>query len=179
MINLAGWIALAATCLAALITAANLGARITGYGFAVFFIGAISWCVVGLATGQKQLLYSNGFLAIVDVVGVWRWLVRKARAEEAVIRTRSAEEPADVKLISIERLSGKVLRDRNGGAIATVEGALANGRSGQLDFLVIRPRDASGDEPFKRLPWNAALEIDDESVTSALSAHDLNGLPAA
>ena len=48
MEGLAGWVALAATCIAALMTASNLGARVTGWGFVIFTIGAAAWIVVGL-----------------------------------------------------------------------------------------------------------------------------------
>ena len=40
MDNLAIWVAPIATTLAALMTASNLGSRITGYGFIVFTIGS-------------------------------------------------------------------------------------------------------------------------------------------
>ena len=36
MENIASWVATVATIIAALMTASNLGARITGYGFIVF-----------------------------------------------------------------------------------------------------------------------------------------------
>ena len=42
------WIATIATVVAASMTASNLGSRITGYGFAVFLIGSLSWLAVGL-----------------------------------------------------------------------------------------------------------------------------------
>ena len=59
MVDIAGWIALVATCVAALMTASNLGARVTGWGFVIFTGGALAWIVVGFITGQTQLLYSN------------------------------------------------------------------------------------------------------------------------
>jgi hypothetical protein len=82
MLELAGWVAPAATMIAAIMTAANLGSRVTGWGFAVFCVGAVSWIIVGAGTGQQNLLLSNAFLLLVDVVGVWRWLGRKARYDD-------------------------------------------------------------------------------------------------
>ena len=46
----AGWIAPAATMIAAMMTASNLGARVTGWGFAVFLLGSICWAIVALAS---------------------------------------------------------------------------------------------------------------------------------
>ena len=59
MDNIASWIATAATITAACMTASNLGARITGYGFAVFTIGSIAWFTVGILTGQPALVWTN------------------------------------------------------------------------------------------------------------------------
>lgn len=74
MISVAGWIALASTCVAATLTASNLGPRITGWASFIFTIGAIGWIIVGVMTHQKQLIYSNVFLTAVDIFGIWRWL---------------------------------------------------------------------------------------------------------
>ncbi len=43
MTDLISWIATVATVIATFMTASNLGARITGYGFAVFLIGSLPW----------------------------------------------------------------------------------------------------------------------------------------
>jgi hypothetical protein len=72
--EIAGWIALLCTCVAATMTSLNLGARFTGYSLIVFTFGAIGWIIVGLGSGQIQILYSNAFLFVVDVFGIWRWL---------------------------------------------------------------------------------------------------------
>ena len=45
--SIAGWVAPVATTIAALMTASNLGSRITGYGFIVFTIGSIAWLYAG------------------------------------------------------------------------------------------------------------------------------------
>ena len=85
MVQLAGWVAPIATMIAALMTAANLGPRVTGWGFAVFTIGAIAWAAIGLATGQSNLLWQNVLLLVVDIFGVWRWLGQVTRWEEGAI----------------------------------------------------------------------------------------------
>ena len=70
MEEVAGWVAPVATMLAAMITAANLGARITGSGFVVFLVGSIAWVAVAATSGQANLLWSNLFLTLVNVVGI-------------------------------------------------------------------------------------------------------------
>ena len=52
--DLAGWIAPAATMIAAMMTAANLGARVTGWGFGVFTLGSIAWSIVGLLISTEK-----------------------------------------------------------------------------------------------------------------------------
>lgn len=79
----ANWIAPTATTLAAVIVAANLGARITGYGFIVFAIGSIGWMAVAWFTDQPNLLWQNAALFLVNLVGIWRWLGLRARYDKA------------------------------------------------------------------------------------------------
>src|SRR5690349_6274113 len=78
----AGWIAPAATMIAAMMTAANLGARVTGWGFVVFTIGSIAWSAIGFSSGQTNLLATNGFLTLVNLIGVWRWLGKQRSYED-------------------------------------------------------------------------------------------------
>ena len=80
MDDIAGWIAPIATMIAAMMTAANLGAKVTGSGFLVFTIGSICWSLVGLSTGQTNLLatkepslvpyaYLRGHFRFLDIFG--------------------------------------------------------------------------------------------------------------
>jgi hypothetical protein len=59
MESIATWLAPIATTIAALMTASNLGTRITGWGFVVFTIGSLAWLALGIATGQSNLLWQN------------------------------------------------------------------------------------------------------------------------
>ena len=56
MTDIISWVATVATIIAAFMTAANLGPRITGFGFAVFFVGSLCWLATGLMTGQPALI---------------------------------------------------------------------------------------------------------------------------
>lgn len=78
----AGWVAPIATMTAAMMTAANLGARITGWGFVVFTVGSVCWTFVGISSDQPNLIASNGFLIMVNLVGIWRWLGRQSVYED-------------------------------------------------------------------------------------------------
>jgi len=78
----ANWIAPIATTIAAIMVAANLGSRFTGWGFVVFTIGSVGWIVIGAVTGQANLLWQNVFLCLVNIVGIWRWLGIRARYEK-------------------------------------------------------------------------------------------------
>lgn len=61
-------------------------------------VGAVAWAVDGLASGQTQLLWTNGFFALVAMFGMWRWLGKRARfgdasrAEENRSERRSGDE---------------------------------------------------------------------------------------
>ena len=75
------WVATIATIIAASMTAANVGSRITGYGFAVFLVGSLCWLATGLMTDQPALTWTNFVLTILNIFGIWRWLGRQAKVE--------------------------------------------------------------------------------------------------
>ncbi|WP_395334012.1 PRC-barrel domain containing protein [Novosphingobium sp. BL-8H] len=68
--------------IAAMMTASNLGARVTGWGFVVFTIGSVAWSLVGLSSGQTNLVATNGFLTLVNLIGIWRWLGKQRAYED-------------------------------------------------------------------------------------------------
>jgi len=180
MADIAGWIALVATCIAALLTAANLGARPTGWGFVIFTVGAIAWVVVGLSTGQTQLLYSNIFLGLVDLFGVWRWLGHRAKvgdtlqAEEARSRDRSGEG-----LFSLSGLEGMAVHGADGQVIARAVDGLAACAGGQIAYLVVRHGGVGGvGETLRRLAW-AEVRVDDQALHTDLDEARIAALPLA
>ena len=89
MADTISWVATIGTIVAASMTAANLGSRVTGYGFVVFTAGALCWIAVGALTHQPALMWTNVVLAVLDLFGIWRWLGRQSRVEEGA---RSAAE---------------------------------------------------------------------------------------
>lgn len=82
MEQIANWVAPIATTIAAIMVAANLGTRLTGYGFIVFSVGSIAWMAIGWYTDQANLVWQNAFLLLVNIVGIWRWLGLRARYEK-------------------------------------------------------------------------------------------------
>lgn len=180
MTDTAGWIAMAATCIAALMTASNLGARVTGWGFVVFTVGAGGWIIVGLASGQQQLLYSNLFLGLVDLFGIWRWLGRRARISDAsrAEEERSAALPGDT-LFSVASLDGLSVKSADGDVAAHAVDALASCAGGGIDYLVIRVGGVGGvAETLHRLPWSDVSVRQGEVVTN-LPAHAFRSLQVA
>lgn len=62
MDNYLSWFATTATIIAATLTASNLGARITGYGFVIFTVGSVAWLSFAAVTDQPALVWTNGVL---------------------------------------------------------------------------------------------------------------------
>ena len=105
MEEIAGWVASIATMIAAVMVAANLGTRITGWGFVVFTFGSLSWSLVAVLSGQNSLLITNGFLTIVNLAGIWRWLGRQTQFEHGMLRGR-AQKPCGPCPIRVFRKFG-------------------------------------------------------------------------
>lgn len=131
--------------IAAMMTAANLGARVTGWGFVVFTIGSLGWITVALGTGQQNLLWTNGFLTLVNGVGIWRWLGRQARYEDggraATARSEAARVPT---LFPVGRLAGATLTGRDGASIGTVVEAMMRCQGSELAYLVVSEGGVAG-----------------------------------
>lgn len=145
MEDFAGWVAPIATMIAAMMTAANLGARFTGWGFIVFTIGSIGWCTVAMATGQQNLLFTNAFLTLVNLVGIWRWLGRQARYEDgskkAAARSQASRVPT---LYPIGSFAGSPLLGRDGDKIGTVVEGMMRCSDVGLAYVVVSDGGVGG-----------------------------------
>jgi hypothetical protein len=154
MDEIAGWIAPAATTIAAMMTAANFGARFTGWGFVVFLVGSIAWSVVGFATGQQNLLWTNAFLGLVNLVGIWRWLIRKARlgdgAGRAEKHSRSSSAP---NLFTGALFEDATVECKGGDAIGQSVGAMLECRTGQVSYVVVRLKAGTIGASYRAVPW--------------------------
>lgn len=178
MENIAGWVAPVATTLAALITAANLGARITGIGFIVFMIGSIAWSTVGYLTDQPNLLYQNILLCVINAIGIWRWLGREARYDTGAKQAARISERQDSEtLFPISRLSGGEIRDGSGTAVAQAIDAMAACRDGRIHYVVVSEGGIGGvGERLHALRWED-LTVCADTVGTRLTSEQLAALP--
>jgi hypothetical protein len=170
------WVATAATIVAAFMTAANLGSRITGYGFAVFLIGSISWLTVGILTGQPALTWTNVVLTLLNIFGVWRWLGRQAGVEEgAKAASEQSEHTPGEALFPVSLLTrGPV--ECGGEQVGTCVDAMAGCSSGMLSYVVVSQGGVAGvGETLRRLPWKQT-QADENKVISDLSREDFQQL---
>lgn len=176
--DIAGWVAPVATAIAAIMTAVNLGARVTGWGFVVFLIGSLAWSAVGATTGQTNLLLTNGFLTLVNLLGVWRWLGRQARYEKGgEAAAMASERRAAPDLRTLSSLIGAPVVDRAGEAVGEVIEALLECDGGRLDHVVIRSGGIGGVGETLRAVDCADLVIARDGVTLLLDKAEFEALP--
>lgn len=165
MDDIAGWIAPAATMIAAMMTAANLGARFTGWGFVVFLVGSIAWVVVAFTSDQTNLLATNAFLCLVNLTGIWRWLGRQARFEDTA---REQEQRSGERLFAGAKLQDMKVVDEGGVEQAAVVDAMLACSGGGIDHLIVREGGVVGvGETLRVLPWRDARIEGDRIVTRA------------
>ncbi|HEU5067282.1 MAG TPA: PRC-barrel domain containing protein [Sphingomicrobium sp.] len=165
------------TTIAALIVASNVGARITGYGFIVFTLGSVAWAVLGLMTGQPNLLWQNVVLTGLNLFGIWRWLGRQARIEEgaAAAAQESRAEPGE-DLFPVSMLAKAAVISSDGKEVGKCVDAMAGCRSGRLDYLVMSEGGVGGvGETLRRIAW-ADCRVEREEVRSALAASQFPSL---
>jgi len=150
----AGWIAPIATMIAAMMTAANLGARLTGWGFVVFTFGSIAWTTVGLTSGQTNLVASNGFLTIVNLVGIWRWLGRQAAYEDGAKSAQEASrKSASSTLFTATGIGGMATVDLNDEPVGHAVEALIECGAGTVSYVVVASGKLAGiDEQLRAVP---------------------------
>ena len=170
------WVASVATLVAALMTASNLGSRVTGYGFAVFTAGALCWIAVGALTHQPALTWTNVVLIVVDIFGVWRWLGRQARVEEGGRAASEASERTPGEALFPVSLLARAPVQCEGKEVGHCIDAMAGCRSGRLDYLVVSEGGVAGvGEQLRRLPWTGA-HVEAEAVIAHFGAESFGRL---
>ena len=178
MEQIPSYVAPAATMIAAMMTAANLGARVTGWGFVVFTLGSICWSIIGITTGQQNLLLSNAFLTLVNLVGIWRWLGRQAKHGDGSRRAmkRSERTRGPTLMSACAMISAPVL-DEDGDRIATVVDAMLSRETHDLVYLVIARGGVGGLGETLHPLDPGAVELTPDGVVTRLSADGLDALP--
>ena len=165
MDSLLTWLAPLATTLAALMTASNLGTRVTGWGFAVFLVGSIAWTSLGALTGQPNLVWQNVILCFLNIFGIWRWLGRQARIEEGgrTASEASGQLPGE-DLFPVSLLAKAPLIGADGRSLGHAVEAMAGCRSGRIAYVVVGEGGLAGvGERLRRLNWTAA-RVEEDSI---------------
>lgn len=177
--EIAGWIAPIATTIAAMMTAANIGARVTGWGFVVFTIGSLSWSAVGLTTGQTNLLATNLFLTLVNVIGIWRWLGRQRGYEDG---GKSAEEasrraPTSPDLIAATGVVGAQVTHADGTNAGKAVEALFECGTAQISYVVVSRTVPGGIREELRAVPRDTIAFARDGLTLNLSPSAFSALP--
>jgi uncharacterized protein with PQ loop repeat len=77
------WLSMATGIVAAVMVASKLSARVTGWGFVIFAVSSVGWVVFGFAIGETPLIIQNAVLVVINLIGVWRYLIVKEREPAA------------------------------------------------------------------------------------------------
>lgn len=172
------WFATAATIVAALVTASNLGARLTGYGFVIFLFGPLAWLSVGFTTGQPALLWTNAVLTILNVWGIWRWLGRQSKLEkgsESAVEA-SSETPGET-LFPASALAKSTVRDMAGSETGHCVDAMIGAASGRVQYLVVSTGGLAGvGERLHRVDWQSA-RYDEDAIRLSIERQQVTQLP--
>jgi hypothetical protein len=75
------WIAAIGTMIAAGLIAADLGRKVTGYGFVLFCAVSITWIVAGLTSNAIPIAAMNAILLLINAWGVWQYLLSRKNRE--------------------------------------------------------------------------------------------------
>ena len=163
------WVAPVATIIAALMTASNLGSRITGAGFIVFTGGSLAWLTLGLMRDDQALLWMNALLTLFNLFGIWRWLGRQAKFEDGGKRAAQASEatPAET-LFPLSLATKAAVAGRGGAELGTAVDAMAGCSSGRIAYLVVAEGGVGGvGETLRRLDWKD-VEVDGETICASV-----------
>ena len=166
MADIVPWIATVATIIAASMTAANLGARITGAGFCVFLIGSLAWTASGLMTGQPALLWTNIVLTILNIFGIWRWLGRQTRVEEGGRQASEASRHSSGETLFPVSLLNRAIVTSGETELGRCVDAMCGCTSGRVSYVVVSAGGVGGiGETLRRLDWTRVTITDEELGT--------------
>jgi hypothetical protein len=73
------WVASVSTMGAGLVLAARVRARLIGWAFVVLTMGSLIWIGVGYLSREYALMAQNIVLTLINVFGVYRWLIWKGK----------------------------------------------------------------------------------------------------
>jgi hypothetical protein len=176
--EIAGWVAPIATMIAAMMTAANLGARVTGWGFIVFTVGSIAWTTVGLTSGQTNLVASNAFLTVVNLVGIWRWLGRQVAYEDGAKSAQAASRrSSSPTLFTATGIGGMEVVDPEGKPLGRAVEALIECSTSAVSYVVVATSGVAGlDEQLRAVPRDK-VRFGCDDLKLHLTAEEFEDLP--
>jgi hypothetical protein len=73
------WIASVSTMGAGLVLAARVRPRFMGWAFVVLTLGSIIWVGIGYITEEYALLTQNAVITLINIFGIYRWLIWKGK----------------------------------------------------------------------------------------------------
>jgi hypothetical protein len=74
------WAATITGITAAIMVAGKFSGKITGWGFVVFTASSVAWVTFGVMKGETPLTLQNAVLFVINLIGVWRYLIAKEPA---------------------------------------------------------------------------------------------------
>ena len=77
LIEIIEWYAAGSAAFAALLVALDLGRKVTGYAMVLFCTSSVAFIVYGLTDNEGALWTQNIILLGINLVGVYRYLIRK------------------------------------------------------------------------------------------------------
>jgi hypothetical protein len=92
VLEIVKWAASISGMVAALAVAADLGRRITGWGFVLFLASSAAWITAGLLDEEPALSTQNAVLFVINCVGVYRYLIRKTPTGDVSATTPAAAQ---------------------------------------------------------------------------------------
>lgn len=161
------WVAPIATIVAAMMTASNLGARVTGFGFIVFTVGSLAWLALGVIGDDPSLLWMNVVLTGLNLFGIWRWLGRQAKFEDGASHAAEASERRPGENLFPLSLTGNAkLVSSSGDQLGQCVDAMAGCASGRIAYLVVAEGGVGGvGEELRRIDWGAVTVNGDRIET--------------
>ena len=174
------WIAAVATMIAALIIAANLGARVTGWGFAAYVVASAIW-ISTQATDSRpdfSVIVMHSVLLLVNLFGVWRWLGRQARYEDGRVHAHERSRRAPVPtLFSADSIIGETVHGRGEETRGTVVDAMLKCDDKALAYVVISEGGVKGAGETLRVVAPEHLRFDAGDIFCDLDDAQWRALP--
>lgn len=98
MTDVIEWFAAIGAIVAAGLIAADLGRKVTGWAFVLFSVVSIAWVAAGFLAGENPLIIQNGVLLLVNLWGVWQYLLNpKSRRKMERLEELEEEASEDVE----------------------------------------------------------------------------------